>query len=445
MTALRRFLPDGVAGRFALLLTVALVVANLIALALLSIERGRLDRAALIEREAERIVSLVPAIEAAEPGSRHAIARDASTRFSRVSVDPEPVVTEVPTAPRSTALTKDLTDALDGRRVQAAILVRPDRDGGHRSESIAVSILLASPDGGTTQWLNVRSRGERPRPPGLDEEVFFIVLGLSLVAVLGVSLLFLRRLTRPLRELATAARAAGNGDRSAHVAEEGPREMREAAAAFNDMQSRIARFDAERMRTLAAVGHDLRTPITSLRIRAELLDDPDGAAMIRTLDEMTVMANGLVSYAQGAREAESAEQVQLRDLLARLCDEQGAILAPGDAVTITARPVALARAFRNLIDNATRYGGAARLSLHVRRHRAVITIDDDGPGIPVADRESMFEPFVRGELSRNLETGGAGLGLSIARGIIAAHGGEIALTNRDEGGLRVSIDLPVVI
>lgn len=443
MNALRNILPDGVAGRFALLLTAALVVANLIALALLSLERGRLDRAAQIEREVERIVSLVPAIEAAEPALRRTIAHEASTRFSRVSVEREPLVAEAQSAPRSAALTRNLADALDGRMVRAAVMVRRDRDDEYRRQSIAISIRLAASDG-RAQWLNVLSRGVRPPPPGLDEEVFFIVLALSLVAVLAVSLLFLRRLTRPLRELAVAARAAGNGDRSAHVPEDGPREMREAAAAFNDMQTRIARFDAERMRTLAAVGHDLRTPITSLRIRAELLDDPDAAPMIRTLDEMTVMADGLVAYAKGAGETEQAEKVDLRALLVRLCEDQGAVLSPGADVTITGRPVALGRAFRNLIDNAIRYGGGARVALQVRRDRAVITIDDDGPGIPDAERDTMFEPFIRGEQSRNLETGGAGLGLSIARGIIVAHGGEIVLANRDEGGLRVSVDLPLV-
>ncbi len=153
------------------------------------------------------------------------------------------------------------------------------------------------------------------------------------------------------------------GDRDARVPEDGPREMRAAAAAFNDMQARIARFDAERMRTLAAVGHDLRTPLTSLRIRAEMLDEADAAPMIRTLDEMTVMADGLVAYARGVAEAEPVQDVDLAALLARLCEDRGAPLAVDAPAIVRGRPVALGRAIGNLIDNALRYGGAARVRL----------------------------------------------------------------------------------
>ncbi|WP_187429518.1 Adaptive-response sensory-kinase SasA [Roseobacter fucihabitans] len=436
-------LPDGLAGRFALLLSGALIAANVIALGVLSLERGRLDRAALIEREAERIVSFVPAIEAAAPRLRRAIARDASTRFSRVSVDREPLVTQLPAAPRSVALTREISQALGGRDVRAVIRVRPDREGKNRRESIAVSIQLVNAGTGRVQWLNVLSRGEHARPDGVNEKLFLIALVLSLVAVLGVSLVFLRRLTRPLSALAQAARRAGKGDRTARVPETGPLEMREAAAAFNDMQGRISQFDAERMRTLAAVGHDLRTPLTSLRIRAEMIEPEVGLAMIRSLDEMTVMADGLVSFAKDAGEGEEPVALNLRDLLANICTDQGAILQPGADVVVLARPVALGRAFRNLVENAMRYGGGACVFLDAGNGNAVVEIMDEGPGIADDLRESMFEPFVRGEDSRSLATGGAGLGLSIAKGIVRAHGGEIILNNRAEGGLRVTVTLPL--
>ena len=449
----RRFLPDGVAARFVLLLAAALVVANLVALALLSFERGRLDRAIRIDREVERIVSLVPAIEDADPRARNRVARDASTRFSRVSVDPQPQVDAGLADARSTALTRTLAEALGGRMVRAAISTRPARGDPARKEprwgeqgireTVAVSIALSVPAGAGPQWMNVASRGGRARPRAPDEGISLIVLGLSLVSVLGVGYAYVRRLTRPLDDLARAARAAGRGDRSARVTEDGPREMREAAAAFNDMQGRIGRFDAERMRTLAAVGHDLRTPITSLRIRAEMLDEPDGAPMIRTLDEMTVMADGLVAYARGAGDAEAVARVDLRPMIARLCEERGATLEPGPDVAINGRPVALGRAFGNLVDNAVRYGGAARVGLSRDDAGAVVTVEDDGPGIPASRIAAVFEPFVRGEDSRSAQTGGAGLGLSIARSIIGAHGGAVTLENRASGGLRATVRLPV--
>jgi signal transduction histidine kinase len=400
------------------------------------------------------VVSLVPAIEAAAPARRGAIARAASTRFSRVTVGPDALVEVVPSAPRSAALTRSLAEALGDRPVRAVVRVRPGREGRGPTGMIAISIALSASAGAPAQWLNVATRGGASRPSGPDGTVILMVLGLSLAAVLGVTLLYVRRLTRPLDALARAARAAGRGDRTARVPEHGPRELREAAAAFNDMQARIARFDAERMRTLAAVGHDLRTPITSLRIRAEMLDEAEAAPMVRTLDEMTVMANGLVAYASGAEDAEAVRDVDLGGLLEPLCRERGASLEVAGTARIAGRPVALGRAFGNLVDNALRYGGTARVRLTREGREAVVTVEDDGPGIPEERLTEMFEPFVRGEASRSEETGGAGLGLSIARSVITAHGGAITLENRtgkDRAGenrtgrgLRATVRLPAV-
>nr|WP_166433982.1 ATP-binding protein [Roseovarius spongiae] len=437
-----RFSVDGLAVRFSLLLTVALIAATLIAAALLYADRARQDRANLIEREVQRIVSLVPAIEAARPGQRQVAARRASTRFSRVSVDPHPVVDEMPIAPRSVALARELRAALGDRDVRAAIMVR-GRNGERRGrEAVALSIRLRG-DGGA-EWLNSVSRGGRPGgPPGIPGKILLLALGISLLSVLGVALFFVRRLTRPLKDLAAAAGAAGRGDRSVRVAETGPRELRAASAAFNDMQDRIARFDAERMRTLAAVGHDLRTPITGLRIRAEMLEEEDAAPMIRTLDEMTVMADGLVTYARGAGDAERAQPVNLAGMLSRLCDERGVQFTRGDGATVSGRPVALGRAIGNIVDNAIRYGDGAHVALARDDASAIITIEDEGPGVAPDRLRAVFEPFVRGEDSRSTETGGAGLGLAIARNIVISHGGEISLENRASGGLRATILLPL--
>ncbi|MEM7710296.1 MAG: ATP-binding protein [Pseudomonadota bacterium] len=440
---MRRVLPDGLAGRFALLLIASLLAANVLALLLLSVERGRLDRAAVAAREGERIVSLVPALEAAAPEARPGIARAASTRFSRVTVDPEPLVAAQPDAHRSLALARDLTEALGSREVRAAIRVRSGRDGYSAGEAVTASVRLAVAQGGWGQWLNVRSRGRRPDPPWIEEGAFLLILGLSLTTVLAVGLLFVRRLTRPLTALAAAARAAGQGDRMARVTAGGPREIRDAAAAFNDMQTRIARFDAERLRTLAAVGHDLRTPITSLRIRAEMLDTDESLPMVRTLDEMTVMADGLVAYARGAGDGEATQDVDLAALLARACEDRGADFDCRSAAFVNGRPVALGRAIGNLLDNALRYGGAAYARLEQDGRAAIVTIDDDGPGLPEDRLAKIFEPFVRGDDSRSAETGGAGLGLAIARDIVATHGGTIGLENRAGDGLRAMIRLPL--
>ena len=445
---MRRLRPDGLAARFAVLLTAALVVANLAALVALSLERDRLGRAARAEREVERAASLVPALEAVAPERRGEIARSSSTRLTRVSVGPAPRLEETGDGPRSRALAADLAAALPGREVRAAVLARrgPGRDVG----AVAVSIALEAGEGGREQWLDVMARAPRGGPPPVRQEVWALPLALSLAAVLGGGLLFTRRLTLPLGQLAASARAAGRGDRSARVPERGARELREVAAAFNDMQGRIAHLETERTRTVAALGHDLRTPITSLRIRAEMLaeaGDPEAAAeahaMIRTLDEMGVMADGLVAYARGQGEAEEPRQVDLAALLRRLCAERGAEAGPMVPATVRARPVALGRAVGNLIDNARRYAGGARVGLAVEGAEAVIAMEDRGPGIPEERLADVQEPFVRGEASRSADTGGAGLGLATARAVAEAHGGALRLANREGGGLRAEIRLPM--
>jgi signal transduction histidine kinase len=440
-------LPDGLAGRFMLLLACALALASLVALVALSFERVRLDRAAQAEREVERVLALVPAMDAVEPSLRSDVARDASSRFAQVTVDATPLVSSTPTDTRSRAIEAQVRAALGDRHMAVAILQRDNSQGPPgqgRRETIAISIALPSTPGEPDTWLNVTSSAPDRRPGDVEGDVVFLVFALSLVAVLGMGLLFVHRLARPLGELAEAATAAGRGDRSVRLPEEGPRELRAVAAAFNGMQTRIARFDAERMRTLAAMGHDLRTPITSLRIRVEMLDDDElREPMVRTLDEMAVMADGLVAYAKGSREVEATERVDLVPFLRRLCADRGATFELGTGAEIRGRPLALSRAIGNLIDNAVRYGGSAAVRVGRDGPDAVV-VQDQGPGIPAERLEAMFEPFVRGEDSRSTETGGAGLGLSIARNIVLAHGGTIRLENRAEGGLRASIRFPLL-
>ena len=449
-----RLIPDGLAARFALVLALALVAANLAALGVLSLQQMQQRQAAREGQEIERIIALVPALEAIAPAARPAVARNASTRIARVSVERMPRVQSGGTGARSASLGARLSEALGDRDVRVAIRDRGANDGGasrhprhprRPREVIAISIALA---GTPANWLNVITTGDHRRGGVLETEVFFVILLASLVAVLGVGLLFVRRLTRPLNDLAQAARAAGRGDRTVRVAENGARELRDAAAAFNTMQAQIARFDAERTRTLAAVGHDLRTPITSLRIRAEMLEDAARAPMVRTLDEMAIMADGLVAFARGDAAVEEKGRLDLGDLLSRLCEDRGASMDVACAAAVLGRPVELSRAFGNLIDNAVRYGNTARVRLTLSGDDAVVTIDDDGPGIPQDRLADIFEPFVRGDASRSTETGGAGLGLSIARQIIRAHGGTVDLANLAnlanlEGrGLRVTVMLP---
>jgi signal transduction histidine kinase len=445
-----RLLPDALAGRIVLLLAVTIVAANLIALAVLDFQQRRFDRQGVEDRRIERIAALVSAMEAVEAPVRRVIARKASSHFARVRVDAAPLLTETGDDSRSREIAARLADTLGREDVHAAIIDRAGRHPaaalrrhGGTARAISITVPLGARDG-RAEWLNVVIDGALPRSARFNGRPFITVLALSLLFVLGVAVLLARHLTRPLGRLSAAAQAAGRGDRSARVPEEGAREMREAAAAFNAMQAEISQFDAERMRMVAAVGHDLRTPMTSLRIRAEMVEDPDQrAAMIRTLDEMTVMADGLVSYARDGQDAEDAEPLDLAKLLEELCARLGARCDVAGKVRIRGRRVGLGRAFGNLVDNALRYGGTAAVTLSQDERDAVVHIEDDGPGIPPDRQAAMFQPFTRGDDSRSPGTGGAGLGLSIARTIIHAHGGRIALENRDAGGLRVTVTLPL--
>jgi len=199
---------------------------------------------------------------------------------------------------------------------------------------------------------------------------------------------------------------------------------------------------------LAAIGHDLRTPITSLKPRAELPDDEEARTkMLATLDDMERMSEATLAFAREDAAAEPARTVDLDALIGSLTDDlaemgKDVTFAEGKRIAYSCRPTALRRALGNLVDNAVRYGERARVALEATPAGPVITIDDDGPGIPAAQIAEVFKPFVRLERSRSRDTGGSGLGLSIARSIVLSHGGELTLANRDGGGLRATVRLP---
>ena len=268
------------------------------------------------------------------------------------------------------------------------------------------------------------------------------------VGIIVVSLWLVRWLTGPLRRLVDVADRIGRGPRVS-VPQDGPEEVRRLARALDAMQARIERSVSDRTQALAAVSHDLRTPITRLRLRTGFLDDPEmRAKMDADLREMEAMIEATLAYLQGDAEAGSERLTDVGAMLSTLCDATadagGAIAFDGPAhLDAVCRPVALRRALANLIDNAVGYGGSAHVGL-VREASAVrITVEDNGPGIPDANLDRVFEPFHRLEASRNRGTGGVGLGLTIARQAVVEQGGSLILANRPEGGLRAVITLPI--
>tara|TARA_R110002096_G_scaffold31007_2_gene91874 strand:- start:98 stop:766 length:669 start_codon:yes stop_codon:yes gene_type:complete len=212
------------------------------------------------------------------------------------------------------------------------------------------------------------------------------------------------------------------------------------------MQDRLTRFVSDRTRLLAALGHDLRSPLTALRVRAEMVDEQETReALVSSIEEMREMVDATLAFARGVATSEPYEPVDLQQFLEKLRTDMldGFELVPSAPVQVRLRPQALRRALRNILDNAVRYGGGARVSYGQEDDHAVIRIRDEGPGIPEPELDQVFEPFFRLEKSRSRETGGSGLGLSIARTLLRAHGGDVRLSNHPEGGLLAEVTLPL--
>ena len=280
--------------------------------------------------------------------------------------------------------------------------------------------------------------------------LMFIDIGVELLAVACAAWFAAKIIARPIQQLSTAAAELGDNVDRAPLSEAGPVEARQAARTFNRMQSRIREQMAERGRFLAAVSHDLRTPLTRIRLRVERIKDADDSETLQMLradvNEMTVMLDATLEYLRGEAKLEASVMMDIQALVVSMAEdyqEQGfSIGAGGSAAPVPVYPSALRRALANLIENALRYGGQADVQCSDTAAGVIIAIRDRGPGMPEAELEAVFEPFYRLEASRNKETGGVGLGLSIAREAIRRHGGMLNLTNAAEGGLVATIYLP---
>lgn len=295
-------------------------------------------------------------------------------------------------------------------------------------------------------WANVNVYAfnlPRPRGQGTLIATTFMALG-----VVALSILIASWLTRPIRAVAEAARNLHPGRDAARLPLVGPREVRELVRAVNEMQDRISQLMTERTRALAAVSHDLRTPLTRLRLRIdELLPDNEGEAVASDFESLERMIDDTLSYLKGDGKTEAPRPINVVALLRTISDEASdagfdVSLAGANGAIVRGRHLGLKRALSNLVENATKYGQRARVLIKEAPETVVVQIDDDGPGIPSDKLGSVFEPFVRLEESRNRDTGGVGLGLTIAKANIEADGGSLLVENRLSGGLRVTIILP---
>jgi signal transduction histidine kinase len=296
------------------------------------------------------------------------------------------------------------------------------------------------------RWLVLTVPADLLRRP--DVTRLLLWWALSLIGAVPLSLLVAQRLTAPIRRFSKAAEHLGLDIAASPVPERGPAELKSAAAAMNAMQRRITRFVDDRTQMLAAISHDLRTPISRLRLRAEAL--PEGGErphMIADLKRIEQMIGATLDFARDASAAEARCRIDLASLLESLCQEladlgHDAVYRGPAYLAFSCRPVAVGRALRNILENAVEYGGNAAAELIDRGDAVEIVVRDRGPGIPAAERERVFEPFYRLDRARSGSHDGAGLGLSIARNIARAHGGDVTLDNGGAGGLVVTMRLP---
>ncbi|HUD58595.1 MAG TPA: ATP-binding protein [Acetobacteraceae bacterium] len=442
-----RVWPRSLAARTASVLLVGLIIVQAAGLAIHAFDRIDLQRLAQEREIAVRVMNIYRTVMLTPPDQREAVLGEL-----RHSPDLSAELVQHPP-------TEDLPDALPFRQrllrvnLNLVPLMGVPRWRGLRiledpgKHMIVVGLHLPGED-----WLNVSVKVQPPRP--WHSPTFLAAFLLMTAVAAALTVWAVRRLTAPVRTLAAAADALGRDVNAPPLPEDGPLEVATAAKAFNTMASRIRRFVQDRTELLTAIGHDLRTPITRLKLRAEFVeDDEQRGKMLADLEELEAMVSATLAFGRDARTTEAVSSLDLAELLRTLLDE--ASDSRPDLVeqlryegpphqTVRGRPLALKRALANLVSNAVNYGGGARLRLIPPADGLLVAeVEDDGPGIPPGELERVFEPFHRGEPSRSRETGGVGLGLPIARNIFRAHGGDVVLSNRPMGGVKATVTLPV--
>ena len=452
-----RLWPDSLAGRtLAILLGITLLLIAGSAI-LLQEERNTRFEEQNRFRLLNNISTLVRLVEDAELRERQRIVNRFSKENFHASIEPTPLVAGPPGHRIENFLARNLSKQLnmpvseinvrirmahdDDNSGEHMMQRRPIRSMMHEWGELDFSIRL-----GDGSWLNIRIDNSDAPPPWASKTLGLLVL--LLVALIAGGMYLSQRMARPMAQLAKAADRLGLGQASSPLAEDGPREVRHTIRAFNRMQQRTQKHLKDRTLMLAAISHDLRTPITTLRLRAEYIEDEDMRnKTLATLAEMEAILSATLGFARDDAADESARPTDIPALLQSLVDDHvdlgsSATYHGPEKLPFTCRPVALRRALNNLIDNALKYGGTAEVHLTAQNNSIEICIDDNGPGIPEAKLTEVFTPFFRLDESRGGNTGGTGLGLSVALTIAHAHGGELTLINRQGGGLRARLVLP---
>jgi signal transduction histidine kinase len=454
MSMLARLWPNSIVGRTLLVLVSGLLLSHLLLFAIHYGNRQELLARLGGQEMAERIAAALIALDEASPIERPVLIRSLNRPGFRLLWSREPLAKEEPKGDLAQSMEKLLrtslgpeiilkTGRLESQPGMMGPMHSPRSAGQGRGPHMVLSLRLS--DG---SWLNFAIPSPEDRPGAELHPEFILALLLVTLSALGITIWAVRRATRPLAELAAASERLGRDVAAPPLPENGPSEVRKAASAFNEMQRRLRRFLDDRTHMLAAISHDLRTPITRMRLRAEFVEEEETREkMLSDLAEMEAMVASALEFARDAASQEAAIDLDLVALLENLSAENretGGVVefhGPADA-PFTGRSLLLKRGLGNLIENAIKYGKTARVYLEAQPKSYEIRIEDEGPGIPEGELEAVFAPFHRLDPSRSRETGGMGLGLTVARNAIRAHGGDVVLKNRPEGGLCAVVSLP---
>ena len=462
-----RLLPQSLFGQTLLVLLAGLLISHLVGSLIYSSDREQVVRAVGGFATAQRIANLTRLVEDSPPERRGAIVAALSdpTFHVSLSIQPPALASADGDPPIARAVRDFLVNqlGLEGNR-QPRVLITPVSSvfegwhpmmgpgpmmhgfgpfgpfGSFRDLQVAVPLQ----DG---HWLSFATAVPATGPSFSRQ--FLVSMALMAAILFGVSVWVVRRVTTPLASLSAAAERLGGDLNVPPLVETGTVEMRQASRAFNRMQARLRSLLEDRTRMLAAISHDLRTPLTLLRLRAENVGDAaEREKTLAIIAEMDAMVAETLRFARDEAASESRRRTDLTVLLASVIDDavdMGApvSMAPAQPIVYECQPAALKRALANLLDNAVKYGKRARAAIQSTLDTVEITIDDDGPGIPEDELSRVFEPFYRVEGSRSRDTGGIGLGLAIASSVVQRHGGQLRFSNRAEGGLRARIILPI--
>ena len=442
------FLPSSLFARMALILLAGLLAAQSLSLWLHWGERATVVTEARGLHMADRIAEAIRALEADQsPAHRNAIARLQSDDLRIAPIGENQVSPHSPRGQIHSTIAARLGSEREIRSQGGmgggmgtgfgAGMGRTQQDSGQRSFDVRLK---------NGQWVRIEA-SLKPSAPALPND-FYVHLLVSLGIIVLVVMLVVRQATKPLQQLAQAADNLGQDLDAPSLPETGSAELRTAAQAFNRMRDKIKRLIDERSRALAAVSHDLRTPLTRLRLRSELIDDERlREQMSADLDAMAQMIDATLDYLRGLRDSEPVRPIDIDALLESLAEDSAALGRPisieGKAwSSYPGRLSALRRGIQNLIDNAFKYGTAPRLRIEDSPDVLRVIVEDEGPGIPPEALARVTEPYYRPDAARASSTGGVGLGLSIVKDVALLHGGELRIANRPQGGVQAILELP---